>query len=310
MPKLNQLLEELQGVERAERQMQKVQQQLDFSYRQLEHLAKALDKEYADVEKLEKMSIKGVFYKVLGDKEAQLEKERQDYLQAVLKYDEYKKSVELLEFEKGVLSAKIKKGPELKKKKQQYINEREQQLIASNSAVGKELVIIDRDIQEKFYLKREIHEALLMGAKAVDMLSQMIESLEAARNWGRYDMAGGKGMSSHMKHSNIDNARALAYKLKHILIKFEDELYDVYDREQFEISFKLDSFTHFTDIFFDNLITDWIVQQKIRNALANVFNVQDRVSRIVGTLKHELKSMDDGITYLEKKKKNLILTSG
>ena len=85
MPKLNQLLEELQGVERAERQMQKVQQQLEFSYRQLEHLAKTLDKEYADVEKLEKMSIKGVFYKVLGDKEAQLEKERQEYLQAVLK---------------------------------------------------------------------------------------------------------------------------------------------------------------------------------------------------------------------------------
>ncbi len=232
-------------------------------------------------------------------------------MQAVLKYDEYKKSVELLEFEKGVLAEKLKKGPELKKKKQQYINEREKKLIASNSPVGRHLVELEKEIQDKFYLKREIHEALLMGAKAVDMLNQMVNSLQTARNWGRYDLAGGgKGMTSYMKHSNIDQARALAYKLKHILVKFEDELYDVYDREQFEISFKLDSFTHFTDIFFDNLITDWIVQQKIRNALANVLNVQDRVSRIVETLKHELKNMENGIVYLEKKKKELILTSG
>lgn len=309
MPELNELLEEIQSLERAEKQMQKVEARLNVSYRELERLAKVLDKEYEDVEKLEKMSIKGVFFKVLGDKEQQLEKERQEYLQAVLKYDEHKKGLELLEFEKGILEKKLKKAPDLKKKKQQLINQREKQLIQSNSPVGKQILQIDKEIQEKFYFKREIHEALVLGAKALELLHQMVNYLQTARNWGRYDMAGGKSMSTYMKHSNIDNARAIAYKLKHLLVKFEDELYDVYDREQFEFSFQLDSFAKFTDMFFDNLITDWIVQQKIRNALTNVLNVQDRLARIVGTLKNELKSMEDGIVYLEKKKKELILSA-
>ncbi len=47
-----------------------------------------LEKEYKDIEKLENLSIKGLFYKILGSKEEQIERERQDYLQIVLKQKE------------------------------------------------------------------------------------------------------------------------------------------------------------------------------------------------------------------------------
>jgi len=310
MSELNQLLEELQSVERAEKQYDKVEQDLNNAYKELESLTKKLDNEYEDVEQLEKMSIKGVFHKVLGNKEQQLEKERQEYLQAVLKYDEYKKTVELLEFEKNVLVEKLQKASELRKKKQQLIAQREQQIIKSGSPVGQKLLLLEQEIQQSFHIKREIHEALTQGAKALELLAPMIKHLQSARNWGRYDMAGGKGMSTMMKHSSIDQARSLAHRLQRVLIHFEDELYDIYDKEQFQFSFKLDSFAQFTDIFFDNLITDWIVQQKIHNALANVVNVQDRIARIAKSLKVELDRMEATIQQLEEKKKDLILTAG
>jgi len=306
---LYEILEQLQSIDRAERQLSKVDERLDAAYKILERLSSIVDKEYADVEKLEKMGIRSVFRKVLGDKEQQLEKERQEYLQAVLKYNEHKKSIELLDFEKNILTEKLKKAGNLKKRKQVLLKQHEAMLIKSNSAAGQEIIAIDKDIRDRFHIKREIHEAVIIGTKVSQMLAQMVNFLKTARNWGNYDMAGGGTISTMMKHSNIDKARTLAHKLQHILKQFQDELFDVYDKEQFQISLQIDSFTHFTDIFFDNLITDWIVQKKIRNALNNVLTVEDRVMRIVSSLKKDLEQTDKAITYLEQKKKDVILDS-
>ena len=49
-------------------------------------------KEFEDIENLEKLGMKALFYKVLGSQEEQLEKERQEYLQASLKYDQVRKT--------------------------------------------------------------------------------------------------------------------------------------------------------------------------------------------------------------------------
>ena len=307
MSNLNEILEQLQSLERAERQLANVEERLDTAYKLLERLSSAVDKEYADVEELEKIGMRSMFRKVLGDKEQQLEKERQEYLQAVLKYNEHKKSIELLDFEKDILVEKLQKAGDLKKQKQILLKQHEAMLIKSNSAAGQQIVAIEKDIRDRYHIKREIHEAVIMGTKVSQMLAQMVNFLKTARNWGNYDMAGGGTISTMMKHSNIDQARKLAYELQHILKQFQDELFDVYDKEQFQISLQIDSFTHFTDIFFDNLITDWIVQKKIRNALNNVLTVEDRVMRIVSSLKKDLEQTDKSITYLEQKKKDLIL---
>ena len=52
-----------------------------------------MQKEFEDIEALEKLGMKTLFYKVLGSQQEQLEKERQDYLQASLKYDQVRKSL-------------------------------------------------------------------------------------------------------------------------------------------------------------------------------------------------------------------------
>lgn len=62
-----------------------------------------VDKEYADIQALENEPIIIVFGVVLGDREERFEKERQDYLQAVLEYGECKKVISVLEFEIDVL---------------------------------------------------------------------------------------------------------------------------------------------------------------------------------------------------------------
>ena len=69
----------------------------------------------------------------------------------------------------------------------------------------------------------------------------------------------------------------------------------------------LDSFNRFIDVFFDNLITDWIIQQKIYNALNNSLNTRDKVTRMVKLLESEKPKVDKAIADLNETKKEYVL---
>ena len=57
-------------------------------------LKETLAKEKADVDKLEGLSLTGLFYSVLGTKDDRLEKERQEFLAAKLKYEDAVESLD------------------------------------------------------------------------------------------------------------------------------------------------------------------------------------------------------------------------
>jgi len=94
---LKETLDQYQSAEKINRHLDKLDRRLTAEGKELGKMALALDKENKDYEELEKLSIRSIFHKVLGSKEEQMEKEKQEYLQASLKYDEAKKAIELLE---------------------------------------------------------------------------------------------------------------------------------------------------------------------------------------------------------------------
>ncbi|MEM6966385.1 MAG: hypothetical protein AAF573_16600 [Bacteroidota bacterium] len=304
---LNKILNKYQDFERIQKHLSSLDKQLKNGYKELDKLNRMLEKQGQDVEQLEKLSLKGIFHKMLGSKNEQLDKERQEYLQVALKRNEHKKSLELLEYEKGILEEKMSKLKNIPAQAEALIKQREHNLMRSGTPVGMRILTISKQIDESKRLKREIAEAIEAGGAAVEVLNEMESYLRSARNWGNWDVMGGRGMTTYVKHSNIDRARARLHKAQHLLNRFEDELRDVYNPRQLNLSLNLDSFTRFIDIFFDNLISDWIVQQRIRNALSNVQAVRDRASRLVGTLDMDDKDLTMKIKQLEKEKKQLIM---
>ncbi len=304
---LNKILSKSQDYDRIQKHLKNLEQQLANGYKQLDKLEKVMERQGQDVEQLEKLSLKGIFHKILGSKKEQLGKERQEYLQAALKRNEHKKSVELLEYEKGILEDKLAKLKDIPAQAEQLIKKRENDLMRSGTPVGMRILTISKQIDESRRLKREIAEAYEAGEAAIEVLKEMEGFLRNARNWGNWDMMGGRGMTTYVKHSNIDRARARLHKAQHLLNRFEDELRDVYNPRQLNMSLNLDSFTRFIDIFFDNLISDWIVQQRIRNALSNVVAVKDRASRLIGTLDMDDKELAVKIKQMSKEKKQLVL---
>jgi uncharacterized protein involved in exopolysaccharide biosynthesis len=103
---IKKLLEDHQVIKKAESRLKELIPEITRLKSTLRPLELSMQKEFEDIEALEKIGMKALFYKVLGSQEEQVEKERQEYLQASLKYDQARKSLELLEFEYNILSKK------------------------------------------------------------------------------------------------------------------------------------------------------------------------------------------------------------
>ncbi len=305
---LHEKLEEFKSLEIVERHLKTTGSSLKAAYSALKKLEKQLDKENRDIEKLEKLSVKKLFHKVLGNQEEQLEKERQDFLEVSLKYNEHKKTIELLEFEMDVLEGKSENLPILKREIERLKKLREKELLKSKGKLGKELRAIIQQSDDLVMGLREYDEAIIVGKDILEHFAAVLKYLKQAKDWGAWKMAGGRNMSSHNQRNAIDRARQLIYKTQHLLNILKKELQDinVYD---FDTSLNSEQLDSFTNIFFDNLITDWIIQKKIKNTSAEIRSLYDRIKRLMSYLKTEKKKMKNALALLESRRQEIIITN-
>lgn len=305
---LQETLQEIQNLKRVQKHLDKINKELENSYKELDRLEDKLEKEYQDIKQLENLSMKSLFHKILGSKEEQMEKERQEYLQATLKYNEFKKSMEILEFEQKVLQKKIVDISLLENKLKTLKKKREQELLEAGTPISQKLQKLHAQLDKLEVRKKEFNDAITAGQKANAVIDKMLHYLEKARNWGDWDMMGKGRMASYNKHSAIDQAREASYNAKYLLDRFQQELYDLGTRN-YNFNIQLNNLQNFTDIFFDNLISDWIMQQKIKNALANVYSVRDKIDRILHSLKIDLQEITPAMQAVQKDIENIVLSS-
>jgi hypothetical protein len=76
---------------------------LAAAQQQLDEQNRILEREQKEYERLEGKSLHSVFYSILGNREKQLEKERQEYLTALLKRDEAAARVSAIESDRSTL---------------------------------------------------------------------------------------------------------------------------------------------------------------------------------------------------------------
>ncbi|MDX1478434.1 MAG: hypothetical protein R3301_12060, partial [Saprospiraceae bacterium] len=304
---------QLQDALLAYRQLQKVQEHLAelndrliTESRHLRSLEKRLKKEEQDVIKLEKGGIKAMFLDVLGDREQQLEKERQEYLQVALKFNELGKSIELIEFEIDVLVKKLTGKDEIKRRYQELVRLREKELLETNPVVGKRLVSLSEQMDQCRIRLKDIDEADEAGRQALALVRAMEKQLRKARDWGQWDMYGGRSRG-YLKHRSVDRARDLAHRVQHTLLRFRTELQDVFQNARIDVSVEMAEFDRFTDIFFDNLISDWVIQQKIKKALDNVIHTRRQVQHALNRLKQEKTVVSDKLAALNTDHERLIV---
>ena len=134
----------------------------------------------------------------------------------------------------------------------------------------------------EYNYEKEKQEAIDAGNKALRSLRKAQENLSSAKNWGIFDMLGGGFISTMVKHSKVDQAKENMEQAKYDLRSFSKELNDV--NIACNLNIETGDFLSFADWFFDGIIVDWMMQDRINQASQQVEEAIRRVEDILRQL--------------------------
>lgn len=132
--------------------------------------------------------------------------------------------------------------------------------------------------------EQEIDEALEATDYALDCLRKAESDLDSASSWGMFDILGGGLISTLIKHNDMDDAQAHMEEAKGALEKLSQALKDV--DYQINLDFTVSDFLSFADYFFDGLLADLFVQDRINEAEQQVKEAITKVESIREQLRH------------------------
>lgn len=133
-------------------------------------------------------------------------------------------------------------------------------------------------------MKREMKEAMNAGEQALRSLREAREKLGSAKNWGIFDMLGGGFITDLVKRSKMDDAAGLMEQAKYDLQVFQRELKDVHI--PVDMRMEISGFLSFADFFFDGLVADYLVQNKIAEAQEQVEDAICHVEHILADIRN------------------------
>jgi DNA-binding transcriptional regulator/RsmH inhibitor MraZ len=228
--KIQHLQSQLDTVQRAKRYRQELDRKRTVQKAKLDRLAVAMDKEQQDVVELEKWSIKELFVKVI-DKASQLEKEKDEYLQAAIAFQDAKKELELMDFEIQVLREKEKGSEAIKNELQQLYEKREADIL--NNQPDHPLKPVLQEMARWNQIDRELEEAIQHGNNAQLILESISQSLSRANSWA-YNTMRETHYRLRMIAEEVDEARLSLPKLRMEFVKFDQEITEVFQFSELE----------------------------------------------------------------------------
>ncbi len=270
----------------------------------LRELSAVMEKEGGDLRKLESLSLTGLFHTILGSKEEQLDKERQEFLAAKLRYDEAQKTIKDLDIDIARLVRDLAAYEGIEEQYESIMREKESYILQHEGEAASKLMDLTDELTRLKASTKELNEAIYAGSSVKEKLQSMISSLESAGNWGTWDMLGGGFLATAVKHSRIDEAQSHAYSVQQLLRDFKHELEDV--STYIDLNVNIGSFETFADYFFDGLISDWIVQSKINDSLNNAFRMKENIDSIMTELNRKLRDVQNKSESIEEERNRII----
>ncbi|AXI09910.1 hypothetical protein CV093_14500 [Oceanobacillus sp. 143] len=267
-------------------------------------LEKQLSAEMKDVEKLERIGFKSLFQTFFGSKEEKLTKEKQEVIAVQLQLKEAKKTKAEITKSVSQLERNIQSVGDIEMEFEQLLERKEELIKNSNSSLANKLFELTEQADDIQITLLELAEAIKAGNIALGNLEDAVTSLESASGWGTFDLFGGGAIASMVKHSHIDEATNAIHDAQSSMRHFQKELLDVDKTVNVEID--ISGLLKFADFFFDDIISDWMVQGRIQDSLKQARNQLANVERIVRKLEAEVVQMDGELTNIEIKRKELI----
>ncbi|WP_127493174.1 hypothetical protein [Paenibacillus glycanilyticus] len=300
LDRLTEAKERKYELDRAIRRQSQFRSRLNELERQIIRLELDLESEQADVDKLTRMTLTNLFHTLLRSKDEQLEMERQQAVAAALRLSEAKQERDKLKEEIMQAGMVISANHGAEQDYYELLKEQEH-FLRSMPDKASELLAMESEIAAQQVTVRELNEAFTAGRRVLASLEPAIESLDKAINWGNWDTWGNGGLiSTHIKHEHIDDAKASIAAANHELKSFRDELADL--QRSLNIHVDISSLLKFGDYWFDGLITDWIVQKRIKETQDRTCEAAHEVRTVVKKLQAEYTAAEAALSGLKTKR--------
>ncbi|MET3574184.1 hypothetical protein ACFFIY_01430 [Bhargavaea ullalensis] len=279
--------------------------------RERDRLQARLTKEQHDVLKLGRFSFANKFRQLTGKMDEIMEKELNEAAEAELKFNEAEKLLVDLEEETSALKAELDR-PEyefLDDDWEAFLKEKEIWMRNNDSESVRKLQQVADERAALQSMRREIEEAIHAGREAQRVLGSAMDQLGSAEGMSMWDTFLGGGMVvTAMKYSSINSSDDKIHRAQSALRRFQSELADVENFDTARLTVNKRDFLNFSDFFFDNMFTDWMVHSRITDAKSQLDGVLADVERILRELADRLKRTDEEIKRLAEREKEIILS--
>lgn len=274
---------EIRKKEKWDNQLKHYKMELTELEENVRNLENTLDLEQKDVVRLEGFSVTKFFLTLRGNVDERLEEEKKEVAAVQLRLEEARLAKKEVKDSILDLEEKLNESGNVEKDYEKLFETKERYLKDSNSKISAYLYnSYDKEADIKTLLK-ELNEAVSAGVQVKDALTRAIDSLEKAKGWGTVDMLGGGLLSTAVKHSHMDESTRHVHDAQSLMRRFQKELLDVKQTASMEL--EVSGLLKFSDYFFDGLIMDFVVQDKITISLENTKRQQSDIGRILSELR-------------------------
>ncbi|WP_223701795.1 hypothetical protein [Sutcliffiella deserti] len=272
--------------------------------RKIYNLENILSSEQKDVDRLEGFSVTKFFLTLRGAVDERLDKEKREVAAVQLKLEEARVSkLEILD-SMNELHKKIQELGNVESDYQKLFSAKEKYIKESGSTSSQQLdELMEKEGDLKSHIM-EVEEAVTAGDRVNQALLSAVTSLEKAEGWGTFDMFGGGMLSTMVKHDHMDEATKYAHEAQSYMRSFQKELLDV--NEEADLKVDMSGLLRFTDLFFDGLIVDWMVQGRIQDSLDKTRQQQYQIHDILSKLKGQAGEKRKELAEVVTERKNLI----
>ena len=238
----------------------------------LESAKQKMGDEFQEVKDLENITLKSIWYDLLNKKFSELEREQAEYYQAKMQFEILQNKFDNLSFEIKTYKAQVLDYQTIKAQYEGLIQEKMRFLKENNHASVKEIfdkqeVLVKSDADIK-----EIQEALSATENVLNNLPEVMKDLKDAKNYATWDMVGGGTMATYMKRQKMNDAKLGIIKINYVLDKLRRELKDL-KPNLIPTEIKFDTSWEFADYFFDNLIIDMQISNRIAEAYSSTVSL-------------------------------------
>lgn len=299
---LQRLQSELMEKKRTEAKLSDLLIQQAELKKRVSELQKIMRDEQEDVDRLNSRSLTALFYRMTGKIGEKMSKEEQEAYAAAVKYDAAESELLAVEEDIAVCRKRLSELQWCEQEYQDMLADKREQIKALGTPEADRIMELEEQLIFLKNHQKETEEAVCAGRTAFSISCEVLEDLGNAKNWGVIDMLGGGLIADIVKYDNLNKAQDKIKTLQNSLRNFRTELADVTERISGDIHTEIGDFLCFADYFFDGLITDWMVYDKITES-------KDRAevtsSQIQNVLKQLEQIQDSNISEQEQTEKQL-----